>query len=147
MKIVSACLLGINCNYKGQGKPNEELIEEFKKGGTFPVCPEVMGGLAVPRDAAEIKGGDGLDVIEGRARVITLKGKDVTENFIKGAEATLKIAEMVGAEEAVLKTKSPSCGCGKIYDGNFSDTLIDGDGVTVALLKKNGIKVSAAGKS
>ena len=141
MKLVSACLLGINCNYKGKSKPNQKLIEEFKGGLLYPVCPEVLGRMGVPHPPAEISGGTGLDVINGKAKVMTSDGADVTKKFIDGAFAVLAIAESIGAKEAVLKARSPSCGCGKIYDGTFSDTLIDGDGVTAALLKKNGLKV------
>ena len=141
MKIVSACLLGVNCNYKGKSKPDPRLLEEFGKGQLYPVCPEVMGGLDIPRPAAEIRGGAGLDVIDGRARVVNAEGDDVTNNFLGGASAVLELTRAVGADEAILKARSPSCGCGRIYDGTFSDTLIDGDGVTAALLRKNGIKV------
>jgi uncharacterized protein YbbK (DUF523 family) len=141
MKLVSACLLGINCNYKGEGKPNPKLIEEFKEGLLYPVCPEVLGRMKIPRPAAEISGGTGLDVIDGKAKVIDANGADVTKNFMDGAFAVLGIAKSVGAKEAVLKARSPSCGCAKIYDGTFSGNLIDGDGVTAALLKKNGVKV------
>ncbi len=141
MKLVSACLLGINCNYKGSSKPNAGLLEEFKKGGLFPVCPEVMGKLPTPRPASQMHGGSGLDVIEGRARVINAEGGDVTENFVDGANAALEIAKTTGAKEAVLKARSPSCGVGKVYDG-FSGNLIEGDGVFAAVLKKNGISVT-----
>ena len=141
MKLVSACLLGINCNYKGKSKSDPKLLEEFKGGLLYPVCPEVLGRMGIPRPAAEMSGGTGLDVINGKARVIDSNGADVTKNFIDGAFAALEIAESVGAEEAILKARSPSCGCTKVYDGTFTDTLIDGDGVTAALLKKNGVKV------
>jgi uncharacterized protein YbbK (DUF523 family) len=141
MKIVSACLIGINCTWKGENKLNNKLFEEFKKGNLYPVCPEILGGQPTPRPNAEIKGGTGLDVLEGRTKVLEPSGKDVTEQFIKGAQEVLRIAKLIGAKEAILKARSPSCGCGKTYDGTFSKTLIEGDGVTTALLKKNGIKV------
>lgn len=141
MKLVSACLLGINCNYKGQSKPDPKLLEEFRKGLLYPVCPEVLGKLSIPRLGSEISGGTGLDVINGKARVVNKSDGDVTKNYVDGAIATLKIAQTVGAKEAILKARSPSCGCGRIYDGTFSGTLIEGDGVAAALLKKNGIKV------
>lgn len=140
MKLVSACLLGINCNYKGKSKPSLKLLEEFKGGLLYPVCPEVMGRMKIPRPGAAISGGTGLDVINGKAKVINSEGVDVTKNFIEGAFATLEIAETIGAEEAILKARSPSCGCAKIYAG-FSDTLIDGDGFAAALLRKKGVKV------
>ena len=83
-----------------------------------------------------------MDVLEGRARVVNMDGVDVTAQFLKGAEETLAIAKAVGATEALLTEKSPSCGCGQIFDGSFTDKFRVGDGVTAALLKKNGIKVT-----
>lgn len=131
MKLCSACLLGINCKWDGKSKPNIKLIELFRKGELIPVCPEQLGGLTTPRTPAEQRGD----------KVYTKDGKDVTEQFNRGAEETLKIAKMLNIKEFIGKARSPSCGSGKIYDGAFSGTLIDGDGVTVSLLKKNGIKV------
>jgi uncharacterized protein YbbK (DUF523 family) len=142
MKLVSACLVGINCNFEGKNCPNPKLIEEFKKGELFPICPEVLGGLSVPRVPSEIQNGDGLAVLEGKASVVNLQGIDVTDEFMVGAYDALKIAEAVGAKEALLIEKSPSCGCGVIFDGSFTDKFKPGDGVTAALLKKNGIKVT-----
>ena len=142
MKLVSACLLGVNCNFEGKNWLKPELCEGIRKGNLFPVCPEVLGGLPVPRSPAEIQNGNGADVLSGRARVVTLNGVDVTSEFLKGAHEALRIAKAVGAEEALLTEKSPSCGCGRIFDGSFSDKFIDGDGVTAALLKKNGIRVT-----
>ncbi len=142
MKLVSACLLGINCNYKGKSKLTKKLLEEFKEGGMYPVCPEILGGESIPRPPAEIKQGTGSDVLAGKVKVVNPTGEDVTSEFLKGASETLRIAKAVGAKEAILKARSPSCGSGKIYDGTFSGTLVDGDGVTTALLKKNGIRVT-----
>jgi uncharacterized protein YbbK (DUF523 family) len=105
------------------------------------VCPEVDGGLGTPRPAAEIEGGDGADVIAGRARVVTADGDDVTDAYLKGAERALAVARETGATTAILKARSPSCGEGSIYDGTFSRTLEEGDGVTAALLKAEGIDV------
>lgn len=141
MKIVSACLVGINCTWKGKNNLNKKLYEEFKKGDLFPICPEVLGGFSIPRPNAQIKGGTGLDVLNGRAKVIEPDGNDSTEKFIEGANETLKVVKEMNAKEAILKARSPSCGCGQIHDGTFSRKLIKGDGVTAALLKKNGIKV------
>ena len=143
MKLVSACLIGANCNFEGKNWLNPKMFEEFSKGNLFPVCPEVLGGLPIPRVPAEIKGGDGSDVLSGRAKVINEKGVDVTCEFMKGASEVLGIAQSIGAKEALLTEKSPSCGCGVIFDGSFSNKFIDGDGVTAALLKKNGIKVTS----
>jgi uncharacterized protein YbbK (DUF523 family) len=141
MKLVNACLVGINCNYVGENKLNQKLFEEFVKGNLYPVCPEVLGDLPVPRPPAEIKYGSGLDVLNNRVKVINPNGNDVSKNFIRGAYSVLQIAKAINAKEAILKSNSPSCGCGKIYDGTFSRNLVDGDGVTTALLKENGIKV------
>jgi len=131
MKLCSACLLGINCRYDGKIIPNDEVIRLAKKEILIPVCPEQLGGLSTPRESAEQKG----------EKVITILGVDVTRNFIKGAEQVLILAQIYGIKEAILKQESPSCGCGRIYDGTFSNRLIQGDGVTTILLKKNKIKV------
>jgi uncharacterized protein YbbK (DUF523 family) len=142
MKLVSACLVGIRCNFEGKSFLNEECLNEFKNGNYFPVCAEVMGGLETPRIPAEIIGGDGNDVLEDKARVIREDGIDVTDEFIKGAKKVLEIANALKIKEAVLVEKSPSCGNGTIFDGTFSFKFKRGDGVTAALLKKNGIKIN-----
>lgn len=141
MILVSACLIGVNCKYNGGNNFNNEILQRFKEVGIIPVCPEQLGGLSTPRTPAEIYNGDGKDVLEGVASVITKDGKDVTEEFIKGARETLRIAQSQGVTNAILKARSPSCGKGKIYDGAFSGTLKQGDGVTTALLKIKGINV------
>lgn len=141
MKIASACLLGIKCDYRGESRPSQKLIEEYSHGNIYPVCPEVLGGLPIPRKPSEIIGGDGNDVLCGQAIVLDSEGSDVTENFISGAKITLDIALSIGAKEAILKSKSPSCGCGLIYDGSFSHKLRGGDGVACAFLKAYGIKI------
>ena len=140
VKICSACLLGIKCRYDGRDKPNAKVLDLAKKEILIPVCPEQLGGLSSPRDPSETTG-IGSEVLDGKARVITKDGKDVTQNFIKGAEEVLKLAKLFNVKEAILKQRSPSCGCGKIYDGTFSNTLVDGDGVAAALLKRNNINV------
>jgi len=131
MKICSACLLGIKCRYDGKSKRNKKILELGKKEILIPVCPEQLGGLPTPREPAEQKG----------KRVITKSGKNVTKKFKKGARQVLKIVKLFGVREAILKQRSPSCGCGQIYDGTFSGKIIKGNGVTAALLKRNGIKV------
>lgn len=142
MILVSACLLGANCQYNGESDFTEKLLEFLKDKGEFiAVCPEVLGGLSIPRDGNEIVSGKGKDVIAGKAKVKSLKGRDVTKEFLWGAEQVLKIAKENKVDLAILKAKSPSCGVGLIYDGTFSRNLIEGDGVTAALLRKNGIKV------
>jgi uncharacterized protein YbbK (DUF523 family) len=108
-----------------------KVIELAKREALIPVCPEQLGGLATPREPQERIG----------KRVVTKTGIDVTENFNKGAKQVLLIAKILGIKEAILKQRSPSCGCGQIYDGTFSNKVINGDGVTTALLRRNNIKV------
>ena len=141
MIVISSCLAGIPCRYDGQATPDEECMQLVREGKALPACPELMGGLTSPREPCEIVGGDGEDVLDGRARVIVQKGEDVTEAFLNGAKKFLDFLQMHGADMVYLKARSPSCGAGGIYDGTFSGTLRPGDGVTTALLKRNGIKV------
>jgi len=132
MIVVSACLAGINCNYEGTNSENPRVVQLVTEGRAVIVCPEQLGGLTTPRTPAEIKNG----------RVFTKDGIDVTEAFIRGAGEVLGICKKYNCDKAILKANSPSCGCGKIYDGNFNGSLADGDGVTAALLKKHGIEVT-----
>jgi len=142
MMIVSACLCGINCKYNGGNNLDERLLKLLKEGKIIPVCPEQLGGQETPRAPHEIVNGNGLDVLEGKARILgPEKNDDQTSSFLKGAYETLKIAEAVGASIAILKARSPSCGVGIIYDGTFSGTRRDGNGVTAQLLISKGIKV------
>jgi uncharacterized protein YbbK (DUF523 family) len=142
MKFVSACLLGIRCTWSGGDKyKNDRAIELSKIETLIPVCPEQLGGLSTPRAPQEIQGGTGDDVLNGKCKVTNRDGKDVTREFIKGAEETLKIALQLKIKEFIAKSGSPSCGCGQIYDGSFSGRLIGGDGVTTALLKRNGLRI------
>ncbi len=141
MILVSACLAGVNCRYNGEGSCNEKIVELIACGKAIPVCPEQLGGCTTPRAPAEIAGGSGADVLDGRCRVIGKDGSDATIQFIKGAEETLKLARISRAAKAVLKARSPSCGCGRIYDGTFNGILRDGNGITTELLKRNGIDV------
>ena len=141
MKLISACLLGIKCTWDGTDKyKNERAIELLKNETLIPVCPEQLGGLPTPRVTQEIQGGAGEDVLSGKCRVVNKNGEDVTAEFVRGAEETLRIARLFKASQFIGKSRSPSCGCGEIYDGTFSRTLLDGDGITTALLKRNGIK-------
>lgn len=133
--------MGINCKYNGKNNENPRLIKLLEEKGFLPVCPEELGGLTTPRLPAEIQGGEGKDVLDGRAKVINVEGEDVTEQFIRGAEETVKLAKNMDVHFAVLKARSPSCGAGDIYDGSFSGRLTKGEGVTTALLKKHGIEV------
>lgn len=141
MKLVSACLLGINCAYTGKSNKCPQLIKKLKGKNIIPICPEQLGGLSTPRDRARIVGGDGKNVLDGKAKVKTFNDKDVTKEYLKGGREILKIAKMIGAKEAILKAYSPSCGCGQIFTEDFLGKK-RGDGTTSALLKRNGIKVT-----
>jgi uncharacterized protein YbbK (DUF523 family) len=98
----------------------------------IPVCPETMGGLPTPRSPAEIQPG---------GRVVDVAGRDVTDAYERGARATVELANAVGAQEAVLKARSPSCSCHQVYDGTFTRTLVDGEGVTAQALRVAGLRV------
>ncbi|MEF9952062.1 MAG: DUF523 domain-containing protein [Clostridium sp.] len=135
MIIVSSCLAGINCRYDGDSNSSSKVIDLVNSGEAIPLCPEVLAGLTTPRIPCEII------LRNGTPFVINKKGEDMTNAFLEGARKTLEIAKIVGAKKAILKAKSPSCGCGKIYDGSFSGTLIDGNGLTATLLLENGIEV------
>jgi uncharacterized protein YbbK (DUF523 family) len=139
--LVSACLAGRACRFDGTGAYEDAVAALVAEGRAVLVCPEVDGGLGTPRPAAEIEGGDGSDVVAGRARVVTGEGVDVTDAYLKGARRALAAARDAGATTAILKARSPSCGSGSIYDGTFSRTLGAGDGVTAALLRAEGIEV------
>lgn len=128
---VSACLLGVNCKYSGGNNKNEEVLKLAEKFELVPVCPESYGGLPIPREPSELRGG----------RVWSKSGKDVTAAFEAGAQKALEKALANGCCTAVLKERSPSCGSGKIYDGTFTGTLTDGSGVAAALFAENGIRV------
>ena len=129
--LVSACLLGVDCKYSGGNNYNEKVLEYIKDYEVIPVCPEIMGGLSTPRPPSER--------IENK--VLNNQGVDVTSEYAKGANETLKLAKLFNVKKALLKAKSPSCGKGKIYDGTFTSTLIVGNGVTVELLESNNIEV------
>ncbi len=141
--LISACLVGDVVRYDGKSIPMTDicLLDWCKKGMLIKVCPEVSGGLRIPRQPAQIVNGNGLDVIKGAARVIDIQGRDVTLPFITGAEYVLSIAKEFDIKIAILKEKSPSCGVNNIYDGHFDSTLIPGFGVTTAILRKAGLKV------
>lgn len=131
--IVSACLLGVECRYDGGSNrlPDEKLERLKEKYELIPVCPECYGGLTTPRVPSE-RVGD---------KVVSKTGTDVTAEFSRGAQAALYLAKLFGADIAVLKENSPSCGSGTVYDGSFSGTLTSGDGVAAQLLKENGVTV------
>lgn len=130
--LISACLIGVNCKYNGENNYDEKLFNKLSNQyDLIPVCPEIMGGLSTPRAASEIVGD----------KVINKDEVDVTINYFKGAKETLEIAKKFNINKAILKAKSPSCGEGKVYDGTFSGTLTDGDGITTKMLKDNGVEV------
>lgn len=130
--LVSACLLGLRCRYDGLSKRMDGLERLLALPVSLvPVCPEVFGGLPTPRMPAERQG----------ERVRALDGRDVTENYRRGAEEALRLAQLLGARTALLKERSPSCGCGAIYDGSFTGALVPGRGVAAALLQESGIEV------
>ena len=129
--LVSACLLGINCKYDGTNNKNDKVLEYLKDKEVIPICPEIMGGLPTPRTPSEILNN----------KVITKDNIDVTDNFLKGANEVLYLAKLFDVKKALLKAKSPSCGVGEIYDGTFTHTKIEGDGITTRLLKENNIEV------
>lgn len=129
--LVSNCLLGCACRYKGDDCKNEKILELAKEHVLLGVCPEQMGGLETPRDPSEIVGD----------KVLSCAGRDVTAQYRKGAEAALYLATLNHVDFAILKAKSPSCGRGLIYDGTFTGNKVPGNGVTVSLLLENGIPV------
>lgn len=138
--LVSACLLGMKTRHDGTDAKSSDAIDALAGRVVIAFCPEQSGGLATPRKSASIISGNGNDVLEGRTTVSDISGADVTVNFIRGAEHALIAARLAGATEAYLKEKSPSCGVNVIYNGK---TLVQGCGVTAALLEKNSVKLTA----
>lgn len=144
MKLCSACLLGIKCAWDGKDRKNAKVVSLLKNEILIPVCPEQLGGLPTPRAPQEIQGRSGNEVLDNKCRVINKDGHDVTEEFIQGAYEVLKIMRIFGITEFIAKQYSPSCGCGNIYNGSFTNRKISGEGVTTALLKRNGMLVISA---
>ena len=140
--LVSRCLLGHRVRYDGGASgPYAQLAQWQDEGRVIALCPEVAGGLPTPRAAAEIPGGQGIEVLAGKASVITTEGEDVTEAFVSGAQQALALVERHGIRIAILKANSPSCGNRLTYDGSFSGTKVEGQGVTAALLTRAGVQV------
>ena len=129
--LVSACLTGRACRYDGKAAPCGRVLELARSGQVLPVCPEELGGLPVPREPAELAGD----------RVIARSGADLTRAFERGAAEALRLGLEQGCTVAVLKSRSPSCGCGRIYDGTFSGRLVPGDGVFARLAREAGLEV------
>ncbi|WP_433737693.1 DUF523 domain-containing protein [Pseudomonas putida] len=140
--LVSRCLLGHRVRYDGGASgPFDQLQVWLDEDRVVPLCPEVAGGLPTPRAAAEIPGGQGAEVLEGSASVMTTEGEDVSAQFLSGAYQALELVKKHGIRIAVLKANSPSCGNLLTYDGTFSGVKVRGEGVTAALLKRNGVQV------
>jgi uncharacterized protein YbbK (DUF523 family) len=138
---VSSCLAGIECRYNGSHSLVEKIKGLVEQNRVLLICPELLGGFSTPRESAEIVGGTGEDVLDGNAKVIEKSGNDVTELYIKGAYKALSIIQEANVKYVVLKENSPSCGSTIIYNGEFSNTKIAGEGVTAVLFKRAGIKV------
>ncbi|WP_449536363.1 DUF523 domain-containing protein [Ferdinandcohnia sp. Marseille-Q9671] len=141
MILVSSCLAGLEVRYNGTHSLDNRINKLVGENKAVTICPELLGGFSTPREPAEIVGGDGEDVLDGRAKVVEQSGKDVTELYIKGAYATLEKAKKINATIVVLKENSPSCGSSMIYNGEFKGKKIVGNGVTSSLLKRNGLQV------
>ncbi len=136
--LVSACLCGIPCRYNGKSSADKAAQELLRMGKAIPVCPEVLSGLPIPRSGVNIIGGEGKDVLSGSARVISTKGDDMTPFLVQGASASLRIAKKFHVKKALMKQRSPSCGCGWTKSMGKSKK---GYGVTSALFKEEGIEV------
>jgi len=142
--LISACLLGQKVRYDGKDnlQTHARLQACIKAGNVVSICPEMAGGLLTPRPPAEIQAGKTAeDVLNGQAKIITVNGDDVTQEYIDGAQKALALAQVNNIYIAVLKARSPSCRSQQIDDGSFSRSLIDGMGVTAALLSQHGIQV------
>ena len=140
--LVSACLLGQPVRYDGRSSGHPDLLQTWQREGrVVPLCPEVAGGLPTPRPPAEIPGGQGGAVLDGETQVVTVGGEDVSAQFLAGARLALELVRRHGIRVAVLKSGSPSCGNRLVYDGTFSGTKVSGEGVTSALLRREGVQV------
>lgn len=131
MVIVSACLAGVECRYNGQAFSAPKVIQMVKRGQAIPLCPEILGSLPTPRPAAE----------QCNGRIISMDGQDFTYEYTAGAVIALNIAKLVGCKKAILKSKSPTCGSGTIYDGTFSGKLVKGEGLFCKLLREENVEV------
>ena len=135
MILISACLIGMNCKYDGGNNYQKIALDLVKSGKAIPICPEQLGGLATPRNPSEIKN------IDGKKYVFNNKNEDVTNQFVKGAMEVLKLAKELNVKKVILQSRSPSCGVGKIYSGNFDGKLVDGNGILAQMLIDNNIEV------
>lgn len=136
MYLVSACLAGCHCRYNATSCANEVVQRLVREGKAIPLCPEQLAALPTPRESCEI-----LYDKNGNKKVIGQNGNDLTKEYTRAATSTLAVCKALGIQKAILKSNSPSCGCGQIYDGSFSGKTVSGDGLTAELLKNNGIQV------
>ncbi|ALC16475.1 hypothetical protein DSOUD_1697 [Desulfuromonas soudanensis] len=138
--LVSACLLGLLTRYDGQTKCNQKVLDFLKAQGLvpIPVCPEQLAGLSTPRPATFFSKGDGRDLLDGKGTVVNRVGDEMNAPFLRGAAEVLKIARISGATLALFKERSPSCGVHQVY---LEETIIAGQGVTSALLQRNGLSL------
>lgn len=141
MILVSSCLAGLEVRYNGTHSLDNKISKLVRENKAVTICPELLGGFSTPREPAEIIGGDGDDVLDGKAKVVEKSGNDVTELYIKGAYAALEKAKKLNATIVVLKENSPSCGSSIIYNGEFKGKKIAGNGVTSALFRRHGLQV------
>ena len=139
--VISACLIGENCKYKGDNNLHQEVKKIFDESTSIAVCPEILGGLGVPRHRTEICEGSGEEVLCGKGKVINKKGEDVTIGFVRGAQRAFEMAKEKGLTKAIVKARSPSCGFGMIYDGTFSGALKKGNGVFTQMLCEHGFVI------
>jgi len=142
--LISACLLGLNTRYDGKSTKDKKIIEYInsKDNEVFPLCAEQLGGLSTPREPSEIEEGfTSKDVIEGKGKIYTKSGVDVTKFFLKGAYQVLNFCKEFNITHAILQDRSPSCGYSQIYGGTFKGNLVEGTGITAQLLIDNGIKI------
>ena len=142
--LISACLVGLNSRYDGKSKREKKVMEYLNKRDIefYPLCAEQLGGLCTPREPSEIEQGrTAKEVLEGKAKVLSKSGEDVTQNFISGANEVLNFCKEFNITHAILQDRSPSCGYSKVYDGSFSGKIINGYGVLTQLLEDNGIVI------
>ncbi len=131
MILVSACLAGVECRYDGSSFPIPEVVEMVRRGEAIPICPELLAGLPIPRPPAEHRDG----------KIVSKNGQDFTADYLSGAKIGAEIAQLIACKKAILKSRSPSCGSGWIYDGTFSGVRIQGNGVFAKMLKDNNVIV------
>jgi uncharacterized protein YbbK (DUF523 family) len=136
--LCSACLLGEACRFDGRDKRSQSVLDAIAGKEVVPICPEVAGGLGVPRAPCSMQGGDGVAVLDGKAQVMTADGRSATEAYLRGATLAVEAARRFGATLAILKDKSPSCGCRSVWIGT---ALSPGAGVTAAALAREGVSV------